>query len=149
MEEAIGWISSVILVLTVGKQVYKQWKSKTSEGVSKWLFVGQLAASVGFVVYSWLVENWVFVATNLLMVANALAGALIVFLQRRRGAPAPAAGGEARPQRAFRLHGSLARGVAAADRSRGLRPLASSRKARRRAGRGGKLRKPLATTSSS
>src|SRR5687767_1019214 len=111
MEEAIGWISSVILVLTVGKQVYKQWKSKTSEGVSKWLFVGQLAASVGFVVYSWLVENWVFVATNLLMVANALAGALIVFLQRRRGAPAPEAAGEARPRRASRLHGSLARGV--------------------------------------
>ncbi|WP_437966303.1 PQ-loop repeat-containing protein [Sorangium sp. So ce260] len=147
MEEAIGWISSVILVLTVGKQVYKQWKSKTSEGVSKWLFVGQLAASVGFVVYSWLVENWVFVATNLLMVANALAGALIVFLQRRRGAPAAA--GEARPRRASRLHGSLARGVAAADRSRGLRPLASSRRARRRAGRAGKLRKPPATTSSS
>ncbi|WP_437951810.1 hypothetical protein WME98_14275 [Sorangium sp. So ce296] len=93
MVEAIGWISSIILVLTVGKQVHKQWKSKTSEGVSKWLFLGQLAASVGFVVYSWLVENWVFVATNLLMVANALAGALIVYLQRRRGAPRPAGEG--------------------------------------------------------
>ncbi|WP_438024567.1 hypothetical protein [Sorangium sp. So ce233] len=87
MAEAIGWISSIILVLTVGKQVYKQWKSKTSEGVSKWLFLGQLAASVGFVVYSWMVDNWVFVATNLLMVANALAGAVIVYIQRRRGAP--------------------------------------------------------------
>ncbi|WP_438016039.1 hypothetical protein WMF18_35125 [Sorangium sp. So ce315] len=89
MEEAIGWISSFILVLTVGKQVHKQWKSQTSEGVSRWLFIGQLAASVGFVVYSWLVENWVFVATNLLMVANALAGAVIVYIQRRRGAQQP------------------------------------------------------------
>lgn len=93
MEEAIGWTSSVILVLTVGKQVHKQWKSKTSEGVSKWLFIGQLAASVGFVVYSWMVENWVFVATNSLMFANALAGALIVFLQRRRRATQPESSG--------------------------------------------------------
>ncbi len=87
MEDAIGWVSSGILVLTVGNQVYKQWKSKTSQGVSRWLFVGQLAASIGFVIYSWMLESWVFVATNSLMVANALAGATIVYLQRRRGAP--------------------------------------------------------------
>ncbi|XXY54039.1 PQ-loop repeat-containing protein [Sorangium sp. So ce269] len=144
MEEAIGWISSGILVLTVGKQVYKQWKTKTSEGVSKWLFVGQLAASIGFVVYSWLVENWVFVATNFLMVANALAGALIVYLQRRRGAHGPEEDG-AKARRASRLHGPLARGVEAAGRARGMRPLASSIRSRG----GGKLRKALATASSS
>ncbi|MGK3968981.1 hypothetical protein WMF38_36700 [Sorangium sp. So ce118] len=144
MEEAIGWISSGILVLTVGKQVYKQWKTKTSEGVSKWLFVGQLAASIGFVVYSWLVANWVFVATNSLMVANALAGALIVYLQRRRGAHRPEEDG-AKAQRASRLHGPLTRGVVAAGRARGMRPLASSIRSRG----GGKLRKALATASSS
>ena len=143
MEEAIGWISSVILVLTVSKQVYKQWKTKTSEGVSKWLFVGQLAASIGFVVYSWLVDNWVFVATNSLMVANAIAGALIVYLQRRRGAPRAEADG-AKARRASRLHGPLPRGVVAAGRARGMRPLASSIRSR-----GGKLRKGLATASSS
>ncbi|XXX75228.1 hypothetical protein WMF30_47025 [Sorangium sp. So ce134] len=148
MQEAIGWISSIILVLTIGKQVYKQWKTKTSEGVSKWLFLGQLAASVGFVVYSWLVDNWVFVATNLLMVANALAGALIVYLQRRRGAPRPDAGGPP-ARRAVQVHEAPSRGVVAAGRARGLRLLASSRSARRRAGRGGRLRRLLATSSSS
>ena len=77
MTEIIGWISSIILVITIGKQVYKQWKEGKSEGVSSWLFIGQLAASIGFVIYSILVSNWVFIFTNSLMVINAIAGLLI------------------------------------------------------------------------
>ena len=84
MTEAIGWLSSVILVLTIGKQVYKQWQEKTSEGVSKWLFVGQISASLGFTIYSWLVRNWVFVVTNSLMLCNGILGLLIVLHHRRR-----------------------------------------------------------------
>jgi hypothetical protein len=38
-----------------------------SRGVSKWLFIGQLAASLGFIMYSWQLKNWVFVVTNVLM----------------------------------------------------------------------------------
>ena len=34
MREAIGWASSVILVLILSKQVYRQYGSGTSEGVS-------------------------------------------------------------------------------------------------------------------
>ena len=85
MTEAIGWISSVILVLTIGKQVFKQWHEGSSEGVSKWLFVGQMAASLGFTIYSWLVSNWVFVVTNAVMLVNGLLGLLIVLHHRRRG----------------------------------------------------------------
>ena len=85
MTEAVGWVSSLILVLTIAKQVYKQWKDDTSEGVSKWLFVGQMAASLGFTVYSWLVSNWVFVVTNAVMLVNGLLGLLIVLHHRRRG----------------------------------------------------------------
>ncbi len=84
MTEAIGWISSFILVLTIGKQVYKQWQEGSSENVSRWLFVGQMAASLGFLIYSWLVNNWVFVVTNLLMLVNALLGLSIVLHHRRR-----------------------------------------------------------------
>ncbi|MDQ1592547.1 MAG: hypothetical protein QOG71_3174 [Pyrinomonadaceae bacterium] len=84
MQEAIGWISSLILVLTIGKQVFKQWKEGSSENVSKWLFIGQLAASVGFTIYSWMVGNWVFVVTNSIMVVNGLAGLFIVLHHRRR-----------------------------------------------------------------
>ena len=86
MTEAIGWISSLILVLTIGKQVYKQWKEESSEGVSKWLFVGQMAASAGFTVYSWLVNNWVFVVTNSIMLLSAIVGFCIVLWHRRREA---------------------------------------------------------------
>jgi len=85
--DALGWISSAILVVTIAKQVHKQWRSGTSEGVSKWLFIGEVAASVGFTVYSFLVRNWVFVVTNALMLCNALAGIAIVYLHRRRSGP--------------------------------------------------------------
>jgi uncharacterized protein with PQ loop repeat len=81
--EAIGWFSSFILVLTIGKQVYKQWKSGSSEGVSKWLFVGQITASTGFTIYSLMVGNWVFVVTNALLLLSAFLGILIVFKHRR------------------------------------------------------------------
>lgn len=75
--EFIGWLSSAILVLTIGKQVHKQYKSRTADGVSSWLFVGQTAASLGFTIYSWLVHNWVFVVTNAIMLCSAIAGWLI------------------------------------------------------------------------
>ena len=82
--EIVGWASSLILVLTIGKQVYKQWHEGSSEGVSKWLFIGQMAASLGFTVYSWLVGNMVFVVTNSLMLLNALVGFGIVLHHRSR-----------------------------------------------------------------
>jgi uncharacterized protein with PQ loop repeat len=82
--EAIGWASSFVLVLTIAKQVHKQWKEGSSENVSKWLFIGQMAASTGFIIYSWLVNNWVFVVTNLLMLLNGVAGLVIVLHHKRR-----------------------------------------------------------------
>ena len=84
MIEVIGWVSSCILVLTIGKQVYKQWQEETSEGVSKWLFVGQMSASLGFTIYSYLVRNWVFVVTNAVMLLNGLAGFIITQRHKRR-----------------------------------------------------------------
>jgi len=84
MTKAIGWISSGILLLTIGKQVYKQWQEESSQGVSRWLFIGQIAASAGFTIYSWLVGNGVFVVTNFLMLLSALAGLGIVLKHRRR-----------------------------------------------------------------
>jgi uncharacterized protein with PQ loop repeat len=84
MTELLGWASSFILLVTIGKQIHKQWHDDTSAGVSKWLFIGQLAASIGFTVYSYLVRNWVFVATNALMVISAGIGILIVIRHRSR-----------------------------------------------------------------
>ena len=73
----LGWLSSIILLATLGKQVHKQWRERTQRGVSKWLFRGQMAASVGFTVYSLLVREWIFVVTNALILLSAIAGWLV------------------------------------------------------------------------
>lgn len=89
MTEAIGWVSSIILFLTVSRQIYKQWQAGTSEGVSIWLFAGQIAASTGFAIYSWLLWNPVFIFTNILMVLNGIVGfAISLYLKRKDAAEA-------------------------------------------------------------
>jgi MtN3 and saliva related transmembrane protein len=81
--EIIGWASSIILLATLIKQVHKQWREGSSEGVSRWLFAGQTAASLGFTIYSVLVKNWVFVVTNALLLVNALIGWVILFRNKK------------------------------------------------------------------
>lgn len=83
MIEAVGWASSLILILTIATQIAKQWHDRTSAGVSTWLFVGQLAASVGFLIYSMLLRNWVFAFTNGVMVLNGLIGYGITVRHKR------------------------------------------------------------------
>ena len=80
----IGWAAALVLLAALGRQVYAQWRDGTSAGVSKWLFVGQFAASSGFVVYSWLLGNWVFVTTNALILLTAILGQIIHWRNRRR-----------------------------------------------------------------
>lgn len=82
--ELIGWMAAAILVATIGRQVYTQWRDGTTAGVSKWLFIGQLSASVGFVIYSWLQKDWVFVATNAVMLLTALLGQYIYLRNQRK-----------------------------------------------------------------
>lgn len=84
IRELLGWLSSLVLLLTIGKQIHKQWHDATSAGVSKWLFIGQFVASAGFTLYSYLVGNWVFVATNALMGLSGLLGLLILLRHRSR-----------------------------------------------------------------
>ena len=83
--EWIGWISSTILLLTLMRQVYTQWRSRTAAGVSRWLFVGQVTASVGFTVYSILVHNWVFTCSNIAILATAVVGECIFLRNRQPG----------------------------------------------------------------
>lgn len=82
MIEAIGWFSSLVLLVTLVKQVYKQWKNRTSEGISSWLFVGQLCASIGFTVYSYLTGSWVFMFTNSMLTVNNVIGITLYFRYR-------------------------------------------------------------------
>lgn len=79
MIEIIGWMSSLTLLATLIKQVHKQWKSQTSEGISKWLFVGQLVASVGFTFYSYYTGSWVFAFTNAMLTINNVVGIALYY----------------------------------------------------------------------
>jgi uncharacterized protein with PQ loop repeat len=83
MTELIGWVAAAILIATIGRQVYTQWRAGTTAGVSKWLFVGQVSASILFVIYSCLQGDWVFIATNAVMLATAILGQCI-YLQNCR-----------------------------------------------------------------
>jgi MtN3 and saliva related transmembrane protein len=74
MQDAVGWASSLILLATIVTQIAKQWRERSDKGVSTWLFVGQAVASLGFTIYSVMVENWVFTITNGLMLVSAIVG---------------------------------------------------------------------------
>ena len=80
----IGWASSVILLLTLIRQVYTQWRTRTDAGVSRWLFIGQVTASVGFTVYSVLLHNWVYICSNVAILATAVVGECI-YIRNKRG----------------------------------------------------------------
>ena len=84
LTEIIGWVSSIILLATLIKQVYKQWKEGTGEGISKWLFVGQVFASIGFTIYSYLVGNWVFTVTNAILTVNNFIGIGLYFYFKKK-----------------------------------------------------------------
>lgn len=81
--DLIGWAASAILLATLCRQIYTQWQDKDAKGVSRWLFVGQIAASTGFIAYSWLLDNWVFVTTNLLILLTAVVGEAGLMVRRR------------------------------------------------------------------
>jgi MtN3 and saliva related transmembrane protein len=92
LADLVGWLSSAVLLLTIGRQVFTQWKSGQTAGVSRWLFLGQLTASIGFATYSWMLHNWVFLATNSMLILAAVAGEIIFMRNRRNKAPSAAPG---------------------------------------------------------
>ena len=81
--EMIGWGSSGILLATLMRQVYTQWRTRSTAGVSKWLFIGQLAASIGYTIYSFLLHNWVFLSSNIAILCTAVLGEALYFRNRR------------------------------------------------------------------
>ena len=80
----VGWISSAVLLATIGRQVYTQAKTRSTQGVSKWLFIGQLTASTGFSIYSYLLHNWVFLSSNVALLITAVIGQGLYFRNKQR-----------------------------------------------------------------
>jgi uncharacterized protein with PQ loop repeat len=82
MTDWIGWAAAVILLATLSRQVYHQWRDESARGVSRWLFIGQLASSTGFIIYSYGLKSWVFVVTNSLILLVAAAGQAVTYLRK-------------------------------------------------------------------
>jgi len=82
VSDLIGWTSSFILLITIAVQVRRQWQSGSNKGVSRWLFIGQLAASVGFLIFSILTGSLVFAITNAMLTLGNLCGIVIYFKNR-------------------------------------------------------------------
>ncbi len=76
--DVVGWASTLVLMATLGWQVWVQWRERSTQGLSNGLFIGQIAASVGFIAYSAMVGNTVFIVTNSLLAAVALVGQFVV-----------------------------------------------------------------------
>ena len=92
MQQFIGWSASLVLLATILSQIYRQWQQRSSKGVSPWLFIGQFVASTGFVMYSWMVGDVVFIVTNILLLASAVFGLAMLLWHRQvnpeeRGSP--------------------------------------------------------------
>lgn len=80
--DIVGWVASALLLATLIRQVWTQARDKEAKGVSKWLFVGQIAASILFVIYSLLVGNWVFVVSNICILITAIVGQVLTAKNR-------------------------------------------------------------------
>jgi len=86
--DVIGWLASAVLLATLIRQIVSMARDATARGVSRWLFVGQCVASAGFIAYSVMVGNRVFVATNVAILVTAIVGQCIVARRKSRDARA-------------------------------------------------------------
>jgi len=86
--DVIGWLASAVLLATLVRQIMTMARDENAQGVSRWLFIGQCAASVGFIAYSAMVGNLVFVATNVAILMTAIVGQCIVARRKSRHARA-------------------------------------------------------------
>ncbi len=84
IKDWVGWLASAILLFTLISQVRTQWKERSAKGVSAGLFAGQIAASIGFVAYSAMVGDRVFVFTNTAILATSLVGQAIYLRNAKR-----------------------------------------------------------------
>ena len=80
--QIIGWSAVTALFLTMAGQAWKQWRDKVKGGISKLFFVGQIAASSLFLVYSAMMGDRVFIVGNAMVLAAAIAGGLILWWNR-------------------------------------------------------------------
>lgn len=92
MKHVVGWISSLLLLVTFGSQTYREWKGEKdkSEKYTLVFFIAAIAGTAGNLIYSLLVKNWVFTALNAALVVNNAAGLWIALRHRKQAQQAGA-----------------------------------------------------------
>lgn len=80
--QIIGWAAVAFLFVTMAGQAWKQWRDCVKHGVSKFFFIGQVAASTLFLAYSAMMGDKVFVVGNTLVLLAALSGGAILWFNR-------------------------------------------------------------------
>ena len=73
----LGWSATLVLLVTLIAQIRREIQSGKVDAISPLLFVGQCAASLGFLTYSVLVDNLVFVVSNAMILIVALIGVYV------------------------------------------------------------------------
>jgi uncharacterized protein with PQ loop repeat len=79
-----GLLATAILITTLCAQTLKQWREQATRGIARWFFLGQVSASVCFIIYSLLIHSMLFAVANLLILLSAFAGYVVLRLNRRR-----------------------------------------------------------------
>lgn len=85
MQELIGWGSALVLLPTFGVQTYRQWHDRHEHAgaISLWFFVLAFVGTLGQFVYSWMLNNWVYLALNgVLTVNNAIGLGIAAYRSR-------------------------------------------------------------------
>jgi MtN3 and saliva related transmembrane protein len=77
-------VSSVILLATLIRRVCPQCKNHSLAGVARWLFVGQVSASVGFTICSLLASNRVYGTCTFAILIGVIAGEAVYDVTRER-----------------------------------------------------------------
>jgi uncharacterized protein with PQ loop repeat len=92
MQELIGWGSALVLLPTFGVQTYRQWHDRHEHvsATSLWFFILAVIGTFGQFVYSWMVNNWVYLALNGVLTVNNAIGLGIAIYRSRIPADEPA-----------------------------------------------------------
>ena len=91
LQEFIGWGSALVLLPTFGVQTYRQWRDRHEHAgaTSLLFFILAFIGTLGQFVYSWMVNNWVYLALNGCLVVNNAIGLGIAIHRTRIPAHEP------------------------------------------------------------
>lgn len=82
--DSIGWLASFVLLTPLVRQMWARLRSGSVQAVSRWLFIGQMTASVLFLVCGPALHNTLFVVSNAAIPLAAVASQMAFIVTSRR-----------------------------------------------------------------